>query len=209
MRKNRMMRLASALLILTMVTTCAISGTFAKYTTTTTSVDSARVAKWGFNATTINITDLFAAAYTNVNSESGDVIAPGTEGKTTIQFAPQSGTTPEVAYAMSVVASSTKGIAGNPIVDNNNIKWALYKTGTAEDAITWGEFSELLTSITGLSEAKVEANNLPKLNDEYVVAWKWIFNTDDVADAVDTAMGNAAGLAEIDLTITITATQLD
>lgn len=57
MEKNRMMRLASALLILTLLTTCMISGTFAKYTTQATGEDTARVAKWGV---TVNVTsDLF------------------------------------------------------------------------------------------------------------------------------------------------------
>ncbi|MFR0985955.1 MAG: hypothetical protein ACLSFZ_04975 [Frisingicoccus sp.] len=45
MKKNRMMRLASSLLVLTLLTTCVISGTFAKYTTQAGGSDTARVAK--------------------------------------------------------------------------------------------------------------------------------------------------------------------
>jgi len=62
MRKNRMMRLASALLILTMVTTCAISGTFAKYVTEAKTTDTARVAKWGVKVDVTGET-AFAEAY--------------------------------------------------------------------------------------------------------------------------------------------------
>jgi len=96
MRKNRMMRLASALLILTMVTTCAISGTFAKYVTSDTATDSARVAKWGVtidvfgDVEDIATETIFGEKYDNavsaggvkvVSSETGkDVLAPGTEG---------------------------------------------------------------------------------------------------------------------------------
>lgn len=47
MKKNKFMRLASGLLVGTLLTTCAISGTFAKYTTQDDGNDSARVAKWG------------------------------------------------------------------------------------------------------------------------------------------------------------------
>lgn len=47
MRKNKMMRVASVLLIAVLLTTCAISGTFAKYVTTGGDEDSARVAKFG------------------------------------------------------------------------------------------------------------------------------------------------------------------
>ena len=47
MKKNRMLRLASALLILTLLTTSVIGGTFAKYVSTGSVSDTARVAKWG------------------------------------------------------------------------------------------------------------------------------------------------------------------
>lgn len=47
MKKNKMMRLASVLLVLTLLSTSVISGTFAKYTTQDSASDSARVAKWG------------------------------------------------------------------------------------------------------------------------------------------------------------------
>lgn len=47
MKKNVLMRAASGLLVATMLTTCAISGTFAKYVTQDNGGDVARVAKWG------------------------------------------------------------------------------------------------------------------------------------------------------------------
>ena len=50
MKKNKMMRTASGLLVATLLTTSMISGTFAKYTTQDEASDSARVAKWGVTA---------------------------------------------------------------------------------------------------------------------------------------------------------------
>lgn len=47
MKKNKMMRLASVLLIAVMLTTSVISGTFAKYVTEDGTEDHARVAKFG------------------------------------------------------------------------------------------------------------------------------------------------------------------
>lgn len=47
MRKNRMMRTASGLLVAVLLTTSVISGTFAKYTTKGSVNDTARVAKFG------------------------------------------------------------------------------------------------------------------------------------------------------------------
>ena len=59
MKKNTFMRVASALLVAVLLTTCAIAGTFAKYTTEVSSEDSARVAYWGFQRTnSIDIKDL-------------------------------------------------------------------------------------------------------------------------------------------------------
>lgn len=47
MKKNKMMRIASILLVATLITVCAISGTFAKYVSGGSAADTARVAKWG------------------------------------------------------------------------------------------------------------------------------------------------------------------
>lgn len=112
MEKNRMMRLASALLILTLLTTCMISGTFAKYTTQATGEDTARVAKWGVTVSTH--TDLFAISYTNTNDNSGTVtvksegadklVAPGTTG---IGLGVTSEGTPEVSYEMKIKLNDT------------------------------------------------------------------------------------------------------
>ena len=55
MKKNTMMRIASVLLVAVLLSTCVISGTYAKYTSTVTTSDSARVAYWGFNSSTVEI----------------------------------------------------------------------------------------------------------------------------------------------------------
>ena len=51
MKKNKAMRLASALMVLTLLTTCVISSTFAKYTTSANGEDSARVASGALRLT--------------------------------------------------------------------------------------------------------------------------------------------------------------
>ncbi|HBM46332.1 MAG TPA: hypothetical protein DD387_00575 [Lachnoclostridium sp.] len=51
MKKHNMMRVASALAVVTLLSTSVISGTLAKYTSEATSqAESARVAKWAINA---------------------------------------------------------------------------------------------------------------------------------------------------------------
>lgn len=89
MKKNKMMRLASVLLIAVMVSTSAISGTYAKYVTEGFVQDNARVAKFGVeveaNADMFSKTykDAYtddALAMTVESSNENDVVAPGTEG---------------------------------------------------------------------------------------------------------------------------------
>jgi hypothetical protein len=76
MKRNKWMRIASVLLVAALISTCAISGTFAKYVTEDSAYDSARVAKFG--VTVLASGKLFADSYkngaTNTPGEKGDVI---------------------------------------------------------------------------------------------------------------------------------------
>ena len=119
MKKNRMMRLASILLVCVLLTTSVISGTFAKYTTTASGNDSARVAKWGVDVKVNSAESLFSTQYNthettakkNTSNEdiaitvkadsangAGDVVAPGTNGVFTFSITG----TPEVATSVNV-----------------------------------------------------------------------------------------------------------
>ena len=212
MKKNVMMRVASALLVAVLMTTCAISGTFAKYTTTKSSSDSARVANWGFEPVDMNLSDLFLGSYTNVVSNNGDdVIAPGTTGDTSFSFAydETNGVNgPEVAYTFTVKVEATCDPA---IVANTNIKWKL-------DSGDWGTWDQLIAAITLLSgdssgTKQYAPNTLPaafgKDDNTHTIEWKWDYSTTDEADILDTAMGNDNVLSNCSIKITITATQVD
>lgn len=106
MKKNKFMRIASVLLIVTLLSTSVISGTFAKYTTEAEGSDSATVAKWGVNLLISG--DLFGKTYkgtatTDTNgltvsaasSNTNNVVAPGTKNDTGLTFKVEG--TPEVA----------------------------------------------------------------------------------------------------------------
>ena len=92
MKKNKMMRAASALLVAVLLTTSVISGTFAKYTTSDEGSDTARVAKWGVTVLAKDLTmfdtqyakdDTSATLIGDYSVKSGDtdkVLAPGTTG---------------------------------------------------------------------------------------------------------------------------------
>ena len=82
MKKNRFLKVACAMVILCLITTCAVSTTFAKYTTGGSASDEARVAKWGVKLSMVGDT-IFANQYEDVTNgitveATTDVVAPGT-----------------------------------------------------------------------------------------------------------------------------------
>lgn len=214
MKKNRMMRLAAFLLVCVLLTTSVISGTYAKYVSTTTDSDSARVAKWGFGTASIAFENLFAASYENVAAGSDDmaIIAPGTAGSVSFAFE-ATGSAPEVAYEITVDTEGS-GIHSN-IENNPNIVWQLDENG-------YGTWYEMLADIAALSQEKVAANALPENfgdGETHTVSWKWIFDenaTNKEAntannDTMDTNMGNGAVTTEqsVTLVVNIKAEQID
>ena len=219
MRKNRMMRLASILMIAVLMTTCTISGTFAKYVTEATGTDSARVAKWGFDAATttasMQIDDLFDDVYTDEDADydvdsadDTDVIAPGTWGSATFAFAYKGDgefDAPEVAYKFDVNANAST-IDSDLKAYSSNIQWKL-------DDAAWGDWDTMITAINNLSQERVEPNNLPTsfaAGEFHTITWRWIFTNGADSDVKDTGFGNAADLVDdVKVIITITATQID
>lgn len=208
MKKNRMMRLASMLLVAVMMTTCTISGTFAKYVTSVEATDTARVARWGINSTANVAFDLFDPSYgTTVNSQYGDnVIAPGTTKTEMVQLSyVGQEVAPEVDYMidLDVVESSI----GDNINANPNIKWSF--NGSA-----WGTWDTMIANIEAYHQ-DVEANNLPTIASSGIeIKWMWAFDESDPEaegnyDTWDTAMGNASPLETVKLSIKLTATQVD
>ena len=113
MKKNVLMRAASGLLVATMLTTCAISGTFAKYVTQDNGGDVARVAKWGVIVQVEG--DLYSQKYLNTDNVATDKI----DTETTI------GVNGKQIANTNVVAPGTKSdeffsfnINGTPEVDS-------------------------------------------------------------------------------------------
>ena len=231
MKKNKMMRLASVLLVLCLLTTSVISGTFAKYTSTVSSEDVARVANWGFTTTTAEF-DLFDGTYQNVayQSTSGEptnLIAPGTEKKDAGKFKmilAEADKAPEVAYTFQITTTGSSCAA--EIQNNKNIIWYLdgVKAGTN------GTWSELIAAIEALDgDENYTAGEFPeafKSGSEHWVGWEWLIdggnNTYPVDGQVgtgennkltqneyDTYMGNQSTLAQVKLVINFTATQVD
>jgi hypothetical protein len=118
MKDNKMMRMASVLLVLALLTTCIISGTFAKYTSTSSREDTAKVAKWGVvvagggslygknyetgtnSIPTVDTTaSKLSVSYSGTDTGVG-VVAPGTKSGDGLSFSISG--TPEVRTSVEV-----------------------------------------------------------------------------------------------------------
>ena len=200
MKKNVMMRVASALLVAVLMTTCAISGTFAKYTTTKTETDDARVAYWGWGTSTLEL-DAFDDAYdaTVDSSDGANVIAPGTSKTFNIQLKPATGVkAPEVAYQMTFAIDT---VAAN--TDPNlfaKLEWSL-------NGGTFGTFGQLQSDLASIVN-NYDANELPADAPAFNITWRWVYSVDEAGDLSDTEFGEA-GTATVKIKFTINVTQLD
>ncbi|MBQ3193239.1 MAG: hypothetical protein IJB59_06700 [Oscillospiraceae bacterium] len=120
MKKNVMMRIASFLLVAVLISTSAISGTYAKYVTTGSGSDTARVAKWGVQISGM-ASNLFATTYAkdstteiaNTVTATEKVVAPGTRNDEGVTFSLTG--EPEVAVKIDFVVTKADGTGENGI----------------------------------------------------------------------------------------------
>lgn len=232
MKKNVMMRVASVLLVAVMLTTCVISGTFAKYVSDGTAKDTARVAKWGVTVTgaadeaTQGANSLFLENYndTVVSSEANvAVVAPGTTG-TLADFtvAGQPEVDVRVTYSATLdfggVWEDEGGDEYCPIIFNVNGVLFYIGNGTITDIA--GLKTAVQNAIIACTNDYQANQPLNVVGDDLSVSWIWQFD-DEVTgfkgacgqnDIDDTFLGNTATTANaptISLTVTASVTQID
>lgn len=231
MKKNAMLKIAAILMVAVLLTTCAISSTFAKYVTTgaAATAEVGRVAKWGVGITS-TVSGIFAEQYengtavTSTNTSDGDdvvalsgasiteLVAPGTQNAGTITAAISG--TPEVAFELTTVAAvSLTGWEAD--FDKNGETAATFYCpivftvgGTEIDGADYDSATEMAADIKDAIEtagtAQYPAGASTVANTEVAVSWVWAFNGND---AYDTILGDA-GTATISITVTQTATQI-
>ena len=222
MKKNVMRRVASIMLVLVLMTSSVISGTFAKYVTDVTTDDSARVARWGVEFVTNS--DLFATQYDykdtpngvagtySVESKAGgNVVAPGTEGKgynfTTVGD-------PEVSYKVTFdVADGAETIY---LDDYYPVEFELTIGGT-DYSIASGAAADLVNAIEnccymydvdeekyyisvdkGSNWTEYTGSGIPVLD----LTWSWAF--EQGKDVEDTTLGYIAAGKDVAAAKTLT-----
>ena len=193
-KKNHTMRIAAGVMTAALLSTCAISSTFAKYTSESTGTATARVAKWdilfGEGETTMSETftfDLFSTLYDpTANSPETDVktgddvtrIAPGTQGSFAVKITNNSEVT--ATYEIDYTVTNSASIPVQFSVDNGT-SWTDDLTDVAAVTLAMGS-SETIT-----------------------VQWKWEFSGND---STDTGLGEK-GTDTLIVSAKVTATQVD
>ena len=232
MKKNRMMRLASMLLVAVLLTTSTISGTFAKYVTTDGASDTARVAKWGVTIETTG--KMFGDAYKDgvvafvanedvdtitveADTEGTNVVAPGTNGTLAaydIAGTPEVDT--EVTYTAELTLTGWKVDITDDGVDNAEEYCPIVFNVNGVEIKFVDTVANLETAVENAivnATAKYHTNDdLSAVEDDLVVTWAWAFEVDDATNVKDTALGDAAAAgnaARITLATTCTIAQLN
>ncbi|MDD3653788.1 MAG: hypothetical protein PHO01_06340 [Desulfotomaculaceae bacterium] len=206
-------RIGMLLLVLCLVSTAMLSGTFAKYTSEYAGADTALIAKWdvtvkeGTNDFEISPAvaelDLFSHAYdTNILGifEGDPIIAPGVKGDFVLNVENKG----DVAAKMNFDFTVSGSAATAPI------EYSL-------DGTNWGNLAALKASLEALDD--MESVDETEGTATATVQWRWAFEQDPTdpadGDETDTALGVASTEAAAEgtrttyiLTITATATQI-
>lgn len=197
MEKNKTMKMILITLLITMIALVLVSGTYAKYTSSASGSDTARVAKWSFTVGGTDIVaentftfDLFKTikdtdgkTETDVVSANGDkVIAPGTSGSFDLVLENKSETSAK--YGITYTVTNTASI---PVQFSANGK-------------DWTD--SLANVVESDTDTKLDANNGTKT---IKIQWKWAYDGDDTTDV---NLGKA-GTAKLIVQADVTATQID
>lgn len=215
-KSGKTMRLAGLLLVLVLVTSCFVGGTFAKYVTSGEATDTARVAKFGVEITTATDTmfktvyakddvSVTSATITNSveSSNTNKLVAPGTKEDNAMTFSVKG--TPEVAVKVDVVVENVKDVflkAGSykdytkaPYEDSftlageyHPVVFTLTKGGTK--VVDSKPLSEVETYLEGLSKEYAPNTDLSTVLGEFTLSWEWKF--ENGKDEADTLLGNLA-----------------
>ena len=223
MKKNKMMRLASSLLVAVLLTSSVISGTFAKYVTSGEAYDEARVAKWGVKINATGLTDTFKNEYDGTVQVGAtadlDLVAPGTSGELTkITFTG----TPEVSVKITydadldltnwhtdyfpivfTIDGTTYGIEGMKTINGSALDNEYADKAALEEAV------EKVIGERAAQEYGPNKDLSTVTDDGLTVAWEWAFENNDIND---TFLGDEAAegrASKIKLTVGATVEQAD
>ena len=186
-KNTNLSKIVGFLLVLTLLALIAISGTYAKYTTSVSGSATAVIAKWDIKFTngaeTISNNFNIDLSKTMTSSDkANEFIQPGSEGSFKVKVTNDSDVT---AVIVATVSDNSSTIFRN------------------------GQFTLTVDGNTANEGVEVAA----KGSKEVTLTWKWNYasaDNKDTVDAADTAIGTSSGkTAQTICGITLSATQKD
>ena len=233
MKTNTMMRVASVLLVAVLLSTCVISGTFAKYVTSADANDSARVAKWGVTvaaSTGASFADTYENGDDTITVKADQkVVAPGTSSEDvdgdvtfTISGTPEVATKVEIDFAATSEIKLAAGTyldytTGNSTTDEFTLDAEYYpvkftltkkdKNDTTTTLVDAGTLADVATALDNQSGAFYAPNT--NLNVTYTLTWNWDYEGAEANDKADTYLGWQDPAQTFGYTISIRVTQVN
>lgn len=238
MRKDVLVRLAGLAIMLTLISSALVSGTYAKYTQAVTGSDTARVAKFAFNLTSGTTTatqsqvgeasfDIFSTTDTGLyNSGAGaSFIAPGTTGTLQLDVDNLSEVNVSVAFALAeTFTNMPAGVAKIPLyytIEGDDQRYSDTLAGVYDDSTDSDTSYKTLAELGSALAASLPASNGTVAQSKTVTLnWTWPFaaqaGVTGQSDPDDTALGIAVATAEspaaapsVKLAVTVTVSQID
>lgn len=238
-KKNWTMRAAVLLLALVLITSCFVGGTFAKYVTSGSGSDTARVAKFGV---TVSVSDntMFKTQYKtkddnvldventvieySVNSKNGTdkLVAPGTSENDTLTFSVTG--EPEVAVDVQLKLNVNSDVflkngtyrdyttadANKSFTLTENYTPVVFTLKNGTNVVATGTLADINTKLNELSGNYTPNTNLTDKLGTYTLSWTWAF--EDAAttnNAADTLLGNLAAGTVTDVDTNNYSTNID
>lgn len=208
-KTSKTARITMLLVVLCLISTAMLSGTFAKYTSEFAGADTALIAKWDISVTDgeteLSVSeavylDLFSHEYQNNIIEGAGtdkIIAPGVSGDFTLKVENIGDVAAEVVFDLAA-SGSANDVPIEYSIDGSS--WV--NLGDLETALNSLAGMQNVAAGTGTAEQKVE--------------WRWQFERGEDAaltanDAADTHLGTTSvtdNRSKYILTVTATATQI-
>lgn len=181
-KRSRIVSLGVLALTLTMMSTCLMGSTMARYVTEVTGSATATVAAWSFKAdskdsvgetfTKINLGDTTHREAYDPKDIAGGVIAPGTKGSFDIVI-DGAGSGVGIDYAVKIAA-------GKDVILPDDLVFST-------EAITTDKPGEKLADFS-IPESTIDySNTSDNMKKTITVNWEWAFGEDDTVASNDNA----------------------
>ena len=195
MKKQKFFMLGVITVLVAVLSLTFVSSTFARYTTSDSATDQARVAKWGVYVTASG-DDAFALKYNDAAAADGtqvmsvnaeNVVAPGTNGELgsiQIQGKPEVKVSITVDLKLELSGWEVDGSFYCPIVFSDGT--------TTVEGTDHTSAASLIAAVEALADhatAQVAANTDLAGTYDCTITWSWAIDTDNVKDS---KLGNSA-----------------